>query len=80
MTTFEVLLQDGSVECIQGADTYGQEGPLTTFYQTDDDRRVIDCWAQRLESIRTTDIVRIRRTAEGRAALPASVTPLREAV
>ena len=76
MTTFEVLLTDGTVERVDGADTYGQEGPLTTFYRTDDDRRVIDCWAERLESIRTTDIMRIRRTVEA----VASITPLREAV
>jgi hypothetical protein len=76
MTTFEVLLTDGTTECIAGADTYGQEGPLTTFYRTEDDRRVIDCWAERLESIRTTDIVRIRRTPDA----VATVTPLREAV
>jgi hypothetical protein len=75
-TTFEVLLSNGAVECIEGADTYGQEGPLTTFFRTDDDRRVIDCWAQRLESIRTADIVRIRRTIEAIA----TVSELREAV
>jgi hypothetical protein len=76
MTTFEVLLTDGTTESIQGADTYGQEGPLTTFYRTEDDRRVIDCWAERLESIRTTDIVRIRRNPDA----VATITPLREAV
>ena len=64
MTTFEVLLTDGTVECIQGADTYGQEGPLTTFYRTDEDRRVIDCWSECLESIRTADIVPATRCAE----------------
>ena len=76
MTTFEVLLTDGTVESIQGADTYGQEGPLTTFYRTEDDRRVIDCWSERLESIRTADIVRIRRAADAFAP----VRSLREAV
>jgi hypothetical protein len=64
MATFEVLLTDGTTERIEGADTYDQEGPLTTFFRTDDDRRVIDCWAERLESIRTTEIVRIRRALE----------------
>jgi hypothetical protein len=76
MATFEVMLKDGSIERIEGADTYNQEGPLTTFFRTDDDRRVIDCWSERLESIRTVDIVRIRRAAESYASL----TPLREAV
>ena len=76
MATFEVMLKDGTVERIEGADTYNQEGPLTTFFRTDDDRRVIDCWSERLESIRTVDIVRIRRAGESYASL----TPLREAV
>jgi hypothetical protein len=76
MATFEVQLKDGSTEQIVGADTYDQEGPLTTFFRTDDDRRVIDCWSERLESIRTIDIVRIRRAA----GTLAPVTGLREAV
>jgi hypothetical protein len=64
MATFEVVLKDGATERIDGADTYDQEGPLTTFFRTDDDRKVIDCWSERLESIRTADIVRIRRAPD----------------
>jgi hypothetical protein len=75
MATFEVLLKDGSVELVEGADSYGQEGPLTTFFETADDRRVIDCWSVRLASIRTTDIVRIRR-----APRCSAVAELRRAV
>ena len=70
MAMFEVVLKDGATERIDGADTYDQEGPLTTFFRTADDRRVIDCWSERLESIRTADIVRIRR-ADAVAADPA---------
>jgi hypothetical protein len=70
MISYEVLLKDGSTELVEGADTYEQEGPLTTFFETADDRRVIDCWSVRLTSIRTVDIVRIRRAvAELRAAV-----------
>jgi len=76
MATFEVMLKDGTIERIEGADTYNQEGPLTTFFRTDDDRRVIDCWSERLESIRTVDIVRIRRASESYPSL----RPVREAV
>jgi hypothetical protein len=67
MAMFEVVLKDGATERIDGADTYDQEGPLTTFFRTADDRRVIDCWSERLESIRTADIVRIRRAADATA-------------
>ena len=77
MVSYEVLLRDGSTERIDGADSYEQEGPLTTFFETADDRRVIDCWSVRLTSIRTVDIVRIRRSE---SAGYASVTELREAV
>ena len=70
MAMFEVVLKDGATERIDGADTYDQEGPLTTFFRTADDRRVIDCWSERLESIRTADIVRIRRAADPLAVDP----------
>ena len=49
-------------ELIDGADTYEQEGPLTTFFQVAPDRRVIDCWSVRLMSIRTSDIASKRLT------------------
>lgn len=77
MATHEVLLKDGSVERIDGADTYEQEGPLTTFFELAADRQVIDCWSVRLSSIRTTEIVRIRRSSGAHAVLLASVSELR---
>ncbi len=58
--TFEIRLKGGDAEVIEGADTYQQEGPLTTFFQTRPGRTVIDCWARRLASYRTADIIRIR--------------------
>jgi hypothetical protein len=76
MASYEVLLKDGSVECIDGADTYEQEGPLTTFFELAPDRQVIDCWSVRLSSIRTSEIVRIRRAAHPVGAL-ASIIELR---
>jgi hypothetical protein len=61
MACYTLVRKDGEVEVIDGADTYEQEGPLTTFFQVAPDRRVIDCWSVRLMSIRTTDIASIRR-------------------
>ena len=52
-------------EVIAGADAYAQEGPLTTFFDTDG-RDVIDSWAVRLMSVRTADIAMIRRLGEAR--------------
>ena len=64
MALYTLVRKDGEeVELIDGADTYEQEGPLTTFFQVAPDRRVIDCWSVRLMSIRTTDIASIRREA-----------------
>lgn len=58
--TYEIRLKGGEAEVVEGADTYQQEGPLTTFFQTRTGRSVVDCWARRLASYRTADIVRIR--------------------
>ncbi|MBW3573931.1 MAG: hypothetical protein KY450_03555 [Actinobacteria bacterium] len=65
---YEVTTNDGSREVVTGADTYQLEGPLTTFFRTEAERRVIDCWSVRLASFRTLDVVRIRRLEERGAA------------
>ena len=54
---YEVKLKGDMVELVDGADGYVQEGPLTTFFQGRDGRVVLDCWACRLASYRTADIV-----------------------
>ena len=61
MARFLVTLADQTTEAIDQADAYQQEGPLTTFFSTGDDRRVIDSWSIRLASFRTADIAAIRR-------------------
>jgi hypothetical protein len=60
MRGYDVHTSDGSVERVPDADTYLQEGPLTTFFRTDAGRRVVDSWAVRLASYRTSEIARIR--------------------
>ncbi len=61
MAVHEVTMKDQSVERIDGADAYAQEGPLTTFFRTDPDRRLIDRWSIRLASFRTADVMAVRR-------------------
>ncbi|MEM8903254.1 MAG: hypothetical protein AAGA17_02150 [Actinomycetota bacterium] len=56
-----VLLGDGSERRVDGADAYAQEGQMTTFFATDRGRGVIDAWAVRVASVRTSEIVMIRR-------------------
>jgi hypothetical protein len=74
MPTFEVVLQDRSVELVSGADAYQQEGPMTTFFRRGDGRDVIDAWSVRVASFRTADL-RVVRRCEPVAA--AATLPLR---
>jgi hypothetical protein len=61
---YEVITRDGASEMVEGADTYRQEGPLTTFFSTGAGRQVVDAWSLRLASFRTADVVRVRRIEE----------------
>jgi len=70
MASFEVTLRDRTVEHVVGADAYQQEGPMTTFFHLGEGRDVVDCWSQRVASVRTADVLLIRR-AEDPAALRA---------
>jgi hypothetical protein len=63
MATYEITLKDKTVEVIEGADAYQQEGQMTTFFATRPERHVVDCWSERLASFRTAEVVIIRRTA-----------------
>jgi hypothetical protein len=68
MARFEAILKDGATEVVEGADTYAQEGPMTTFFRTDRGRGVVDAWAVRIASIRTTELLLVRRRSEVEAA------------
>ncbi|HVM02132.1 MAG TPA: hypothetical protein VM263_05615 [Acidimicrobiales bacterium] len=67
MADFEVKLNDGTTEVIEGADAYRPDGQLTSFFAFGDGRSTIDSWSVRVASIRTTEIVAVRRrTADHR--------------
>jgi hypothetical protein len=61
VSTYEVTFKDRTVEVIDGADAYQQEGQMTTFFTNGAGRQVVDCWSSRLASFRTSEIVIIRR-------------------
>ncbi len=61
MACFEVTLRDRTTEQVGDADAYQQEGPMTTFFRTGDGARV-DSWSTRVASVRTADVLLIRRT------------------
>src|SRR5688500_17287183 len=57
----DVVLADGEVVEVLGANAYAQAGPLTTFFHSGRSRAAIDSWAERVASFKTTDIRRIIR-------------------
>jgi hypothetical protein len=61
MPTYHVTLKDHTVEVIEGADAYQQEGPMTTFFPTREGRDVVDSWSTRIASFRTSEILMVRR-------------------
>jgi hypothetical protein len=81
MARYEVTLKDRTVEVIDEADAYQQEGPMTTFFATGPGRQVVDCWSDRLASFRTSEIMIIRRVdgplapAEEDEVVTGTVTP-----
>jgi hypothetical protein len=68
MPRFEVTLRDRTVETVEGADAYQQEGPMTTFFRRGDGREVIDSWSVRMASFRTADLLVVRRCDDSAAA------------
>jgi hypothetical protein len=74
MPTFEVMLRDRSVELVDGADAYQQEGPMTTFFRRADGRDVIDSWSMRVASFRTADLLVVRRR-DGEPLAVGATTP-----
>ena len=57
----DIVLADGEVVEILGANAYVQEGTLTTFFHSGRSRAAIDSWAERVASFKTTEIRRIIR-------------------
>ena len=58
---FEVVLSDDTVEEVDHADSFQQEGPMTTFFGSDGRRGTLDCWSVKMASFRTDRIDRIIR-------------------
>src|SRR5438874_5006609 len=57
----DVVLADGEVIEVSGANAYVQEGPLTTFFHSGRSRAAIDSWSERIASFKTTEVRRIIR-------------------
>ena len=61
---FELIFVDGRAEVVSGVDNYEQEGPMTTFFQSEG-RNYVDSWSLRIASYRTVDLTSVRRVLEG---------------
>lgn len=57
-------MKDRTVERVPEVDAYQQEGPMTTFFRTGDERSTIDSWSTRVASYRTAELLIIRRLGE----------------
>lgn len=68
MSSYQITLKDRSTELIDDADAYQQEGQMTTFFRRDGGRSVVDSWATRIASFRTSEILIIRRALDESAA------------
>jgi hypothetical protein len=68
VANYIVTMKDQSTQEVAGADAYQQEGQMTTFFRTEGLRDVVDSWSTRLFSVRTTEILMIRRV-EGTGVL-----------
>ena len=61
---FELIFVDGRAEVVSGVDNYEQEGPMTTFFQSEG-RNYGESWALRIASYRTVDLTSVRRVLVG---------------
>ncbi|MFN0028909.1 MAG: hypothetical protein ACKV2O_17240 [Acidimicrobiales bacterium] len=64
MASYQVILTDRSVQEISEAHAFQQEGPMTTFFRNDEDRHVVDSWSTRVFSVRTAEVLMIRRVGD----------------
>ena len=61
---FELIFVDCRAEVVSGVDNYEQEGPMTTFFQSEG-RNYMDSWSLRIASYSTVDLTSVRRVAVG---------------
>jgi hypothetical protein len=68
--SFVVHFEDDTTTVVDDADSYEQEGPLTTFFDRNGGGRLASSFAVRVASFRTNKIVEVRKTVEVRREVP----------
>jgi len=63
--SFVVHFEDDTTTVVDDADSYEQEGPLTTFFDRNGGGRLASAFAVRVASFRTSKIVEVRRGVPG---------------
>ncbi len=73
--SFVVHFEDDTTTVVDAADSYEQEGPLTTFFDRNGGGRLASAFAVRVASFRTSKIVEVRRarSAETIESLQSSI-------
>jgi len=66
--SFVVHFEDETTTVVDAADSYEQEGPLTTFFDRNGGGGLASAFALRVASFRTSRIVEIRRLSFAPAA------------
>ncbi len=61
---FTVHFEDDTTTVVDDADSYEQEGPLTTFFDRNGGGRLASAFAVRVASFRTSKIVEVRRASD----------------
>jgi hypothetical protein len=59
--SFVVHFEDDTTTVVDDADSYEQEGPLTTFFDRNGGGRLASAFAVRVASFRTSKIIEVRR-------------------
>jgi len=65
--SFVVTFDDDTSTTVDDADSYEQEGPLTTFFDRNGGGRLASAFAVRVASFRTSKIVEVRRELQSSA-------------
>jgi hypothetical protein len=71
--SFVVHFEDDTTTVVSDADSYEQEGPLTTFFDRNGGGRLASAFAVRVASFRTNKIVEVRRETIGFDATQSSM-------
>ena len=72
--SFVVHFDDDTTTIVDDADSYEQEGPLTTFFDRNGGGRLTSAFTVRVASFRTSRIVEVRRSSQSSVTSASSTT------